>query len=165
VIDMIKETVSIDEVIGLLNELIEIDKPAIAAIIANRVPCNQVMADHPTVQVGAQNGGFHVGMLGILNGIFGADDKGWGAIAFEFDDDGNLNRVVRRDVKYEWIAESETVPGYYASDDSGGHTHDAKDSLRFVTEIECRSLCNVANSSAHNSQYLIVFKPVRHGFA
>ncbi|MCP4348122.1 MAG: hypothetical protein GY795_21680, partial [Desulfobacterales bacterium] len=87
---MIKERVTIEETIDLLNELIETDAPAIAALIANRVPCNQQLADHPTVQCGAQHGGFHVGMLGILNGLFGAHEgdyrTGWGPITFVFDD-------------------------------------------------------------------------------
>lgn len=94
---MIREIVSIDDVIELLNECILLDRPAIGALIANRVPCNQPLADHPTVQVMAQHGGFHVGMLGILNGFFGGDEDGWGPITFVFDDSGNLLRVQRTD--------------------------------------------------------------------
>lgn len=73
-IAMMKKSVSLDEAIAYLNELIEADRPAIAALIANRVPCNEALADHNTVQVQAQHGGFHVGMLGILNGLFGTVD-------------------------------------------------------------------------------------------
>jgi hypothetical protein len=54
-----------------LNGLLLLDRNAIACLIANRVPCNQGLADHPTVQAGAQHGGFHVGLLGILNGLCG----------------------------------------------------------------------------------------------
>lgn len=91
----IKETVSLDETIAYLNELIEIDKPAIAALIANRVPCNEQLANHPTVQVVCQNDGYWVGFLGILNGLFGASDKNqWGPIAFVFEG-GDLLRVER----------------------------------------------------------------------
>jgi hypothetical protein len=92
----LKEQITIDEAIAYLNELIRLDKPAIAALIANRVPCNQELADHPTVQVVAQNEGFHVGMLGIINGMFGADHEGWGPIAFKFEN-GNLVGVMRSD--------------------------------------------------------------------
>lgn len=91
---MIGEQVTLDEVIDYLNELIQTDCPAIAALVANRVPCNQEMADHPTVQVMQQHGGFHVGMLGILNGLFGTFEDGWGPITFVFDK-GNLVRVIR----------------------------------------------------------------------
>lgn len=93
---MIKESVSIDETIALLNELIQIDANAVAALIANRVPCNEEMANHPTVQCGAQHGGFHVGMLGVINGLFGIyEGSGWGPIMFVFDDDCNLVRFER----------------------------------------------------------------------
>jgi hypothetical protein len=86
---MIRTTIALDEVIDYLNELIETDRPAMAALIANRVPCNPAMANHPTVQVQAQHGGYLVGMLGILNGLFGTFEDGWGPIVFVFKD-GNL---------------------------------------------------------------------------
>jgi len=85
-------SVTPDDAIRYLNELIEIDRPAMAALIANRVPCNQAMADHPTVQVRAQHGGFTVGMVGILNGMFGIDEDGFGPIVWIFKD-GDLTGV------------------------------------------------------------------------
>jgi hypothetical protein len=96
---MVKEMLLLDEVIEFLNGLIKLDGPAMGALIANRVPCNQAFADHPTVQVAAQNGGYHVGFLGILNGMFGTDDAGWGVISFVFEN-GSLLRVERRDRNY-----------------------------------------------------------------
>lgn len=79
-----------ESMIEFLNELIELDRPAIAVLIANRVPCNEALANHPTVQVGAQHGGYHVGLLGVLNGYMGTYDegprKGFGAIAAVFED-------------------------------------------------------------------------------
>ncbi len=89
---MIKWDISIEDVIEYLNELIETDRPAIAALVANRVPCNEALADHPTCQVGAQHGGFHVGMLGVINGMFGSMPDSWGPITFVFED-GDLLRV------------------------------------------------------------------------
>jgi hypothetical protein len=86
----IKESVSVAEAIAFLNSLLELDRPAVASLIANRVPCNQALADHETVQVRAQHGGYHVGLLGILNGLFGCDDDGIGPIAAVFDQDGSL---------------------------------------------------------------------------
>lgn len=80
-------------IVTFLNELLEIDRPAIAALLANRVTCNQALADHPTVQVGAQHGGYHVGMLGILNGLCGIDDKGYGPINAVFDESPLANLV------------------------------------------------------------------------
>lgn len=71
-------------IVDLLNDLVSKDRPAIAALIANRVPCNQAIADHPTVIVSVQNGGYHVGLLGILNGLVESNEKE--AIAAVFDD-------------------------------------------------------------------------------
>ncbi len=59
------------EIVDLLNDLMVRDRAAVAALIANRVPCNESLANHPTVQCGAQHGGFFVGMLGVLNGLAG----------------------------------------------------------------------------------------------
>jgi len=79
---MIKETISVDEAISFLNELVRIDPTMLRSLILNRVPCSAAMAEHPTVQVSlGADGTFEIGLLGVLNGLFGADDKGWGAIA------------------------------------------------------------------------------------
>ncbi len=75
-----------------LNELVKLDRPCIGAMIANRIPCNEALADHPSCQVTGQHGGHHVGVLGLLNGFCGnyedGPKKGWGAIAAVFDTDG-----------------------------------------------------------------------------
>lgn len=81
---MLNQSVSVDQVIDYLNSLVEADKPAVGALFANRVPCNQAMADHPTAIVYSQNGGWHIGLMGIINGMFGLD-KGLGPIAYVFD--------------------------------------------------------------------------------
>ena len=77
-------------IIEYLNELLELDRPAVAAMIANRVPCNVALAGHPTCQVVRQQRGYNVGLLGVLNGLCGVDERGWGPIAACFDepDDG-----------------------------------------------------------------------------
>lgn len=74
------------KVVALLNAMVAADRCAVAAMIANRVPCSQALAEHPTVQVHAQHGGYFVGLLGLLNGLCGVDEKGWGAIAAVFDE-------------------------------------------------------------------------------
>lgn len=93
---MTKEKISIDELIAFLNELIALDRPAMAALLANRVPCNQALAEHPTVQATVQHGGYHVGMFGIINGIFGVDGRGFGHIRYVFSE-GELIRFERND--------------------------------------------------------------------
>lgn len=95
-----KETVSIDEVIEYLNELAGLDREAIAKLIDSRVPCNNKIADHPTCQVQEEPDGIHVvtkvGILGVINGMFGVDKKGRGAIKADyFDVDGKFSSFIR----------------------------------------------------------------------
>lgn len=83
----IKQTITIDEAIAFLDSLVKIDPGAMAALINARVPCNDAMRDHPTVQVAANKDGSNarVGFLGIMNGLFGADENHCGAIAAYYD--------------------------------------------------------------------------------
>lgn len=71
-------------IVAYLNELIKLDRVAIAALVENRVPCSQSLTDHPTVQVVEQHGGHSVGLLGILNGLCGVDEFGIGPIRVVF---------------------------------------------------------------------------------
>jgi len=91
----IKESITIDEIVNFLNELLEIDRSAIAVLLANRTSCNEELAKHPSVQVMAQNGGYNVGMFGILNGLFGTFADGWGSMQYIVDDNRNLLRFER----------------------------------------------------------------------
>lgn len=82
----IKESVTIDEAIDLLNSAIKADKRAMHNLIEARVMCNKELANHPTIQISSYHveGQYVVGLLGILNGLFGIDKRGWGAIAAVF---------------------------------------------------------------------------------
>ena len=105
---MIKETISVDDTIVFLNELLAYDSEAIRDLILfGKVSCNEKMANHPTVQVGViknSNGlkSFSLGFLGLLNGLFGIHDlSGYGEIAALFDDENKLlkfERVNHQDV-------------------------------------------------------------------
>lgn len=73
---------SADEAIELLNGIHAADPTVLQALIAHRVPCNEALVKHPTVQVGpSASGGWEVGLLGILNGLFGICPDGYGRIA------------------------------------------------------------------------------------
>lgn len=79
------------QAVEFLNSLLTVDDLAISSLINNRIPCNRELADHPHVQVTASRSGYLVGMLGILNGIFGTKDDGRGFIRAVYDsDDGDL---------------------------------------------------------------------------
>lgn len=58
-----------DKILEVLNSAVKADKNAIHALLCNRVPCNEQLADHPTIVVLESPGGFQVGLLGIINGI------------------------------------------------------------------------------------------------
>jgi len=88
-----------DELIGFLDSLAKVDPVAIGALIAARVPCNDALSDHSTVQTGDGE----VGLLGILNGYAGTLDsgryKGWGPIAAVIELDGRCTGFVRTNHK------------------------------------------------------------------
>jgi hypothetical protein len=83
-------TVTVDSALVLLNACMALDPKAMHALIESRVPCNDALADHPTVQVLSVDGQPHVGILGLINGLFGTDQVGRGPIAAVFGDDGKL---------------------------------------------------------------------------
>lgn len=62
--------------VAVLNEALVADPAAVYALLCNRVPCNETLAAHPTIQVGRVPGMdhalYHVGMLGVLNGVIEA---------------------------------------------------------------------------------------------
>lgn len=83
---MLKESVSPQDVCNLLNELLEKDYDCVHELISYRVKCNQAVADHPTVQVQQlKDEPFKVGLLGILNGLFGIREDLFGTICMEVD--------------------------------------------------------------------------------
>ena len=84
---MIKEKITVQETVDFLNALLEIDPPTISALVSLRISCNKKLADHETVQVGVlSEHHFQVGLIGILNGLFGADKFGWGHISATYTD-------------------------------------------------------------------------------
>lgn len=82
---MIRQSVSVERVLEVLNRAIEADREAIANLISQRVPCNDELAVDPDIQVGIYHiGQPTIGVLGLINGFFG-NVEGWGAICAEFE--------------------------------------------------------------------------------
>ena len=90
-----RERVTIDEAINLLNEAVRADRQAMHQLVETRTICNSELAKHPTIQVVAGTGPRTVGILGILNGLFGVDEESWGPISAVYADDGRLTRFAR----------------------------------------------------------------------
>lgn len=99
---MIRPSITLVEVVTLLNELVALDQDAMTALVENRVVCNEALANHPTVQVvgllGDGDNNCMVGILGILNGIFGTDDEHCGALEAVFDGDRLIGFGLRKGV-------------------------------------------------------------------
>ncbi len=72
----------IEEAIQVLNEALALDPDAVNAIMLRRVPCNEKISDHPTIQVG--NG--DMSALGLINGLFGINKNGYGFITANVDE-------------------------------------------------------------------------------
>lgn len=61
----------VERVVECLETALAADRGAVSALLAHRVPCNDALAGHPTVQVGldADEMEYVVGCLGLLNGV------------------------------------------------------------------------------------------------
>ena len=90
---MIQETISLDNAIEFMNELLSLDPVAISFMVGNRVPCSSSLGEHPTVQADFREGLYSVGLLGILNGLFGVDSSSYGPIEAVYSD-SDLYRIL-----------------------------------------------------------------------
>jgi len=82
---MVKNHVSIYKTVDFLNKLLVVDSDTISALFSMRITCNEALANHETVQVRQLGPGvFQVGMIGILNGLFGIDEHGWGHVVADY---------------------------------------------------------------------------------
>jgi hypothetical protein len=90
---MIKKSVTAKDICSLLNELLEKDSSFVKNLMEVHVPCNEDIANHPTVQVRGYNEYPNVhtcGIMGLINGILGIREDGFGALCYEIDEAGNI---------------------------------------------------------------------------
>ena len=93
---MIKETITLDETIEKLNHFLELDKEAMNQLINIRVECNNQLGTHPDIQViDFGNDKLRIGLLGILNGLFGSREDLWGEIGIHVNDEDKLDKFIR----------------------------------------------------------------------
>jgi len=88
-------SVSMDDVVAYLNELIQLDRPAMEALFEYLAPCDKALAGHSTMRVLKWDSGYRVGMLGVLNGLFGSGDKGRITLCWEGNRESNSLTVKR----------------------------------------------------------------------
>jgi len=82
------------DAIDYLNDLLRRDREAVTALVGSRVSCNEALSNHETCQVGARDGVYTVGLLGVLNGLFGVDESGWGPITAVVEAEGSRRVIV-----------------------------------------------------------------------
>jgi len=84
---MMKQSIIVNDVCSLLNEMLKLDYDCTHAIVSYRQKCNDLIANHETIQVQQYKGDEFpkVGIVGILNGMFGIREDGMGAICYEID--------------------------------------------------------------------------------
>jgi hypothetical protein len=82
---MLAKSITVRDACRILNELLKLDYNCAHDLISHRVKCNKQVADHPTIQV--QHFKIDkfpkVGLIGLINGMFGIRKDGMGAICFE----------------------------------------------------------------------------------
>ena len=66
-----KLSITIQDVCDFLNEMLALDYDMIHKMVVDKVECKRELVDHPTVIVSLRNGKSKVGLVGILNGMFG----------------------------------------------------------------------------------------------
>lgn len=95
---------NVHDIIRVVNSMIKCDPEALDKYVKMRVPCNSVLADHPTMQVRTEKVSNALGaavlveqhsfnIIGFLNALAGCDEHGQAYIAGYFTEDGTLERV------------------------------------------------------------------------
>ena len=87
---------SVDNAIKVLNEALQLHPEAINALFNTHVSVNDALANHPTIQVREGN---YLSVIGILNGIFGADEEKNGFLAKSVDTDTERIVAFQRYIK------------------------------------------------------------------
>jgi hypothetical protein len=81
---MIKQSITPQDVVDLLNEFITLDKKSAIGLLSHEEQCNDIIAAHPTIQVKYYyDDDVRVTIIGFLNGLFGVREDGMGAICAE----------------------------------------------------------------------------------
>jgi hypothetical protein len=87
---------AVDYAIEVLNRALAADKDALSMLFGFRTPCNETLAFDPTIQVRCNADETHaIGTLGLINGLFGVDDRNWGHISMVVESDGTIARFER----------------------------------------------------------------------
>ncbi len=81
------------DMVDFLNELLRLDPHAMGELMGTHVKCNKDLADHPSVQVTAEDRP-RVGLLGLVNGYLG-HKRAQVVMLTDADDREKIRRFVR----------------------------------------------------------------------
>jgi hypothetical protein len=89
---MLKEKITAQDACNMLNELLKLDYECTAALIRHHECCNKSVTEHPTIQVQCYGKDKHplLGIVGVINGMFGIREDGMGAICYESDENDKI---------------------------------------------------------------------------
>lgn len=99
--------------LAALNTALDLDPEAMRQLFGTRVWCNEALADHPSIQVREEDGRFSVGVIGLINGLFGVNpDTQAGYIAAQYDDNNQLTGFIRFEPAAEDSEPKVTAPKF-----------------------------------------------------
>jgi hypothetical protein len=88
---------AIDHAIEVLNEALKLDVRALRELFHARVFVNRDLAHHAKIQViGKPEEVSTMGVLGLINGLFGVSKSGWGYITAVYEDTDTENDVASK---------------------------------------------------------------------
>jgi len=86
---MIRESVTIQDVIDYLNKMLQVDPDLMAMFVNTRFDLNKPLDDYPQEIQVMQSAKPALGIIGLLNGLFGTIEdgpqKGWGPLMIAMD--------------------------------------------------------------------------------
>lgn len=59
-----------DAIVSLLNDALKTDPDSINALFRLHVRCGDALQNHPTIVCGGREDDPHIGILGLINGLF-----------------------------------------------------------------------------------------------
>ena len=93
---MFKQNITPKEAVDFLNSLLGLDREAITNLLFARVNCNKSLRLHPAVQVQTNpiDDSRVLGFLGIINGMFGKNDAGYGCIMVHLEPNDDEKQMI-----------------------------------------------------------------------
>jgi hypothetical protein len=92
---MLKKQITLTETIRFLNRALRFDPKGISVLFSIRTMVNKKIAEHPTIQVQMYKKEPRLSLLGLLNGLFGVDKKGYGGITAWVEGDGRITKFCK----------------------------------------------------------------------